>query len=207
MDIHPPHGPVRNVREFLIHLLIVTLGILIALSLEGLIEWRHHRHLVAEARSTIRHEVADNKTELDGALAKVPEVLKSQEAELRVVEEEIQHHNAGVHNLNLTFGVVELRDSSWETARSTAAISYMDYAEVQRYSAVYALQRRLDSLQNEMLSSFILSVPPQDISHASSQELLGMKERILRAMAYLRVSESIAHSLSQQYAEVLKAKD
>jgi hypothetical protein len=163
--------------------------------------------LVREARTTIRQEIADNKADLDRALAQVPKMRKSQEAELKVVEDEIDHHKSGVHSLHLTYGVVEFRESSWETAKVTAAISYMDYAEVQRYAETYALQRRLDSLQNEMLSSFILSMPPPDISRASTQELLGTKEHILTTMAYLRTSESIARSLSERYGEVLKAND
>ena len=33
MDIHPPEGPVHSFKDFLFHLLTVTIGILIALSL------------------------------------------------------------------------------------------------------------------------------------------------------------------------------
>ena len=39
MDIHPPMKPVESLKESGIHLLIVTLGILIALSLNCLLEW------------------------------------------------------------------------------------------------------------------------------------------------------------------------
>jgi len=31
VDIHPPHGPVNSFKDFLLHLLTVILGILIAL--------------------------------------------------------------------------------------------------------------------------------------------------------------------------------
>ena len=35
MEIHAPHQPILSVKEALVHLTIVTVGILIALSLEG----------------------------------------------------------------------------------------------------------------------------------------------------------------------------
>jgi hypothetical protein len=36
---------------------LLTIGLLIALSQEGLVEYVHHRHLVAEARTNIRQEL------------------------------------------------------------------------------------------------------------------------------------------------------
>jgi hypothetical protein len=40
MEIHAPEGPVRSVKDFLVHLSMITLGIVIALSLEGALEHR-----------------------------------------------------------------------------------------------------------------------------------------------------------------------
>lgn len=42
MDLHPPGGPVRSLKDFFVHIGVVTLGILIALGLEQLVEV-HHR--------------------------------------------------------------------------------------------------------------------------------------------------------------------
>jgi hypothetical protein len=38
MDLHPPGGPVRSVKDFFVHIGVVILGILIALGLEQLVE-------------------------------------------------------------------------------------------------------------------------------------------------------------------------
>ena len=38
MEIHAPDKPILTVTEAVVHLLIVTIGILIALSLEGALE-------------------------------------------------------------------------------------------------------------------------------------------------------------------------
>ena len=57
MDIHPPIGRAESLKEILTHIFIVTVGILIALSLEGVREsWREHV-IANEAReSTDRFE-------------------------------------------------------------------------------------------------------------------------------------------------------
>ena len=47
MDIHPSQGPIHSFKDFLFHLLTVIIGILIALSLEGLLDW------LARIRKTI----------------------------------------------------------------------------------------------------------------------------------------------------------
>jgi hypothetical protein len=48
-DIHPPHQAAHRWRDIFIHLATITVGLFIALSLEGCVEWQHHRHLVREA--------------------------------------------------------------------------------------------------------------------------------------------------------------
>jgi hypothetical protein len=57
LDVHAPMEPIHSWRDIALHLGIITIGLLIALSLEGLVEYVHHRHLVAEARTNIRQEL------------------------------------------------------------------------------------------------------------------------------------------------------
>lgn len=53
MEVHPPHSPIHSVKEFMVHLLAITIGLLIALGLEASVEWLHHRSLVREARENM----------------------------------------------------------------------------------------------------------------------------------------------------------
>ncbi|HEY1529175.1 MAG TPA: hypothetical protein VGH51_23350, partial [Candidatus Angelobacter sp.] len=57
MEIHSPDKPIHSQKEFLFHMFTVVLGILIALAMEGGVEWFHHRALVREARENILAEV------------------------------------------------------------------------------------------------------------------------------------------------------
>jgi hypothetical protein len=57
MEIHPPHGSIHSLKDFFLQLATITAGVLIALLLEGLVEWNHNRGLVHEARTTIGREI------------------------------------------------------------------------------------------------------------------------------------------------------
>ncbi len=35
MEVHPPHQPIHTVRDFLLHIFTITIGLLIALGLEA----------------------------------------------------------------------------------------------------------------------------------------------------------------------------
>jgi hypothetical protein len=54
MDVHPPHSPLHSWRDFWIHLGTISVGLLIAISLEQTVEWAnrlHERHVLqAELR-------------------------------------------------------------------------------------------------------------------------------------------------------------
>ncbi len=57
MEIHGPDKAVHSWKDFGIHIAIVTIGILIALSLEGVRETVHEHRLVRDARDTFRVEL------------------------------------------------------------------------------------------------------------------------------------------------------
>jgi hypothetical protein len=61
MDVHPPHGPIRSWKDFTLHLLTITIGLLIALTLEAAVESMHHRHMVRDARANLRREIVENQ--------------------------------------------------------------------------------------------------------------------------------------------------
>ena len=86
VEIHPAHRPIHSFGDFVLQLITITAGVLIALSLEGLAEWNHYRTLVREARETI-DRVADNKRELDGSLASAASRRKSLDTALRLADE------------------------------------------------------------------------------------------------------------------------
>jgi hypothetical protein len=58
VEVHPPSKPIHSIKDFMVHLLAITIGLLIALGLEAAVEAVHHRSLVREAR----HNIAKKST-------------------------------------------------------------------------------------------------------------------------------------------------
>jgi hypothetical protein len=94
-DIHPPHQAAHSWRDIFIHLATITEGLFIALSLEGCVEWQHHRHLVREARANIRTEMQDNQKELKDELAQIHQEqaqIKADIEALKTLQNDVNAH-------------------------------------------------------------------------------------------------------------------
>src|ERR1700680_1751166 len=128
MDIHAPLKPFESLRDAIFHLFSVTVGILIALSFEGLLEWRHNRHLVAEARMNITSEIRDNQKELGEIQAKIPTLLKNQAVILAFIQDVRKHGKSKINSLELNFHLAQLTEASWTTAQTVGALAFMEYA-------------------------------------------------------------------------------
>jgi len=64
MEIHAPDHPITGWKETVKHLAIITAGVLIALTLEGIVSWIDHRMLVREAVGNLTAELRNNRKEL-----------------------------------------------------------------------------------------------------------------------------------------------
>lgn len=140
MDVHPPHQSIHTWRDFFVHLITITIGLFIALTLEAAVEALHHRHLVKEARASIRREIEENRKL---AAANLISVQQDQER----IEKDIQAlialrggaklEHGGLH---YTIDWEGFSDSAWRTAQSTGAINYMDYESTQALTGLYVQQ-------------------------------------------------------------------
>jgi len=140
LDVHPPHQSIHTWRDFFVHLITITIGLFIALTLEAAVEALHHRHLVKEARASIRREIEENRKL---AAANLISVQQDQER----IEKDIQAlialrggaklEHGGLH---YTIDWEGFSDSAWRTAQSTGAINYMDYESTQALTGLYVQQ-------------------------------------------------------------------
>lgn len=145
MDVHAPHKPIQSIKEFLVHLLAITIGLLIALGLESAVEWVHHRHLAQDARENIYQEFRANQQDLARQLNALPAEETHLDEILSVIDS-VQHGRPHKPLGDFMWTGVLLRDAAWNATSSTGAIAYMDYGEVKQYSQLYAIQRILSSL-------------------------------------------------------------
>ena len=208
MEIHAPEGPIHSFRDFSLQLLTVTVGILIALSLEGLLEWQHHRELVHEARTNIVSEIRDNQKELHGSMSSFEEAKKQHLKVLRFISDVLTHGKSDIRELKINYNLATLSDSSWKTAEAVGALALMPYAEVKKYANVYALQTEYLRLQTKRVDSEITALAmfaenkdPNTLPHA---ELEKERADIQSALAQTTAQSQIGTGLEKTYAEVLE---
>ncbi|MGC9989470.1 MAG: hypothetical protein ABSC07_12880 [Terriglobales bacterium] len=214
MDIHPPHGPVNSFKDFLLHLLTVILGILIALSLEGLIEWHHHRSLAEEARSNLTAEIRENRQLLAGGLPAAPAAEQRLKATIETIEAyRKDRRDDRTSKLDWSFGLFPLSATGWSTASSTGALSYMDYSEVQGYTRAYVLQDEFLTMQQNALGKWLdlqkwlaRRDSKGSLSNLNDEELSEVEAAASAALLHTETEETFAKDLMQQYAKALREK-
>lgn len=206
MEIHPPERPLHSAKDVFLQLAIVTIGILIALSLEGLVEWSHNRALVREARARLTQEIRDNKRQVDEALKAAPALVEGHAQALKLINERLAHKKPTIHELRLSYSSVLLSDSSWRTAGATGVLAHMDYAEVQKYADVYALQAEAMRLQQRTLDIAVAEAQQaefQDLDRLTDSELQSWKQQVIALLSHLRAEQNFAKALSDHYRDAL----
>jgi hypothetical protein len=207
MEIHPPH-PVHSLKEFLRELLTITAGILIALSLEGILEWHHHRELVHEARANIMTEAHANAHELDVTISAVQQTTKQLDNIIKVILALERHEKVTVKQLPFSDTLAELHDTSWNTANSTGALSYMPYEEVKRYTEIYDLQRAFMAAQQKELDAVIGveslgTLMQKGFGHLTPNEISGAERSVALARASMGTVSEFGNELKERYQKLL----
>ena len=209
MEIHAPHRPISSLKEGLVHLTLITLGVMIALSFEGIASWREHRALVREARANLASEIRDNMNELSNRLKNIPTERQNIDRVHEVLTTLMQHRQVQ-GPVGLGFDTADLRDASHATAQVTGAFALMDYDEVKNYASVYEKQALYVRLHNEAFQTVSGTLALADIlarhETPSTRELDDLRQQFRRMSAWLTIEEQIGGALLKDYERVLQER-
>lgn len=131
------HHPIGGSRYVLVEIGIVTAGLFIALMLNSVVEWMHHKQLVYDARHNIQLEIAQNRQKVRKDLAYLRSSLAGVNANIATLQQ-MRAGKLAHASLENRLDFDPLDDAAWQTARNTDALSYMPYDEAQRYSGLYS---------------------------------------------------------------------
>jgi len=207
VDVHPPTEPIRSWRDFLLHLLTITIGLLIALALEFLVETVHFHHLVRETRGNLSREIAANQklfADNERELAENRERLASDIAQLRTLRSAKPPQAIDLH---FSFGWNSFSDSSWKSARDSGAMIHMEPQIIERYADLYAQQEYANQSGVAILMDVARAAAPLLTleNHKDPRELLPSEvETMLLACAELEARvemlQQIMKPLEADYA-------
>ena len=196
--------------DYAFQFVTVTAGVLIALLIDGLVDWNNNRELVAAAHASIAREVADNLREIEG----LPKSIESANGEiencLKFANDLLAKGKTDVSSLQLSFNLATLNSSSWLTADRTGALSHMAYGEVKEYAELYKLQELFDTVQRRAVDmvadSIVLVSGGSDPTKASQQDLLKFRDQLTRYRAGLFITADLGKTLTKAYREFQPVK-
>jgi hypothetical protein len=200
-----PRVSAHTVKEFLFQLLTITAGVLIALAIDGLVEWKHNRDLVREATATITREVSDNKAALERHLADAGTREKDVDNSLQLAKELLATKTSSIHDITLGFHLSNMSAAAWQTAERTGAVAHMEYADVQKYAKLYNLQALYEGEQRRVMEQVVaaLSSMGGDPHEASPADLERFRQQLFAVRGMLLIDRQLADSLLKSYKETL----
>ena len=209
MEIHPPHGPVESIKDFILHLSMITIGILIALGLEQAVEAWHHHELAVEARENILSEIRDNKRELEASRKIQQQNIEKLRQALATIRRFLAHEKLSNAQVSIGVNGADLNSTSWTTASTTGALSYMGYDQAKKFAKAYDVQVLLQHTQDDAFRGATQALTlmaygaarPEDLT---DEQLRTVQQEALQCMATLGSWDQIAAQLDEEYARVLK---
>jgi hypothetical protein len=193
--------------DYVFQLITITAGVLIALLINGLVEWNNNRELVEQARATIRREVEANLKELEGLPDSIKRSAKELETAMRFVNDLLVKGKTDINTLGLNFNLATLNSSGWQTAERTGALAHMDYDEVQTYSELYNMQQLFDEQQRKAIdlvaTSTSILASSFDPTTAPADDLAEFRQRVMLLQSNLSVTEQLGAQLIKGYQELL----
>ena len=208
MDVHPAHQAPRTWREFFLHLVTITIGLFIALTLQAGVESLHHRHLVREARENLRREIQINRNHY----AENVQTIENNRRQLARDLDQLRDLRSGkpIEKNALAWGWDwnGYIDASWKTARDTGAVSYMSFDLINAYSELYFQQDYVNAqalaIINDAPKSAAFLLIARNPSALSPSDIQSMLISIAESDIKLATLQNLMKPLDEMYAKALQ---
>lgn len=178
MEVHPPEHAIHNWRDFLVHIGTITIGLLIAIGLEGLVEQQHHRHLLHTAEENLRDELKDNRAVL-ATDERALELTQARLEQMVAALDALQAHRSGPPDPSLSWQWNGPQSAAWDTARNSGAVSLMEYKQASGYALVYEQQ----GIVNEQAKLYVRDLYSIGVTVEKDTQLSSMSQATLATMS------------------------
>ena len=190
--------------DYVFQFITVTAGVLIALMIDGLVDWKSNRDLVAQARATIRREIDQNLTELAALSKNVSSSDAEIEKGLRVADELLATGKTAETSMSLNFNLATLNASAWQSASGTGALAHMPYDDVRKYAELYSLQELFDAQQRKAVdlvaSNSALMAAALTAAKVNRQDVESLRQQLM----LLQANQMVTSQLGEQLIKALQ---
>jgi hypothetical protein len=209
LDVHPAPHAASSLKEFLIHIATIVLGLLIAVGLEQTVEFVHHRRQVAETREALQRETAKNvalfaiQTE---EFHRFTPLLLTDAAILRYLRD---HPHSPPQQWPGTFDFYGFHqiylDAAWKTAQQSGVLDYMPGDEVARFADLNSrleLLSQLDtSYRDADFQARAVFISQPDPSQFTPAQIELANERVAQTLVSAGILATSQRNLLSYYPE------
>jgi hypothetical protein len=189
-------------RDFLLHLITITIGLLIALGLEGCMEWQHHRTLVHEAEAGLSGEIGRNSRTVAALQQQIKDQQKQLDDDLATLAQ-MRAHPTTHGQLSFGFQMSSFDDVAWRTAQTTGAFTYMPYDDANTYSNIYDIQSHVFDAEQQVVEDVMRAASFPSTQSANwqptSAQIDELTDRIGMIRMRLLLLKSFVDSLDKTY--------
>ena len=148
LDVHPPHAATHTWRDFFIHIATITVGLLIAVGIEQIVEHVHQRRQVVELREALHQESESNHRIFATRTENFRVETKRMQTSLAVLVYLRDHPRVQLSELPGTINwhgyVAASENAVWTSAQNGTVITLMPPNEVRRLGTIYKQLERID---------------------------------------------------------------
>jgi hypothetical protein len=208
MDVHPLHHAPRSWRDFVLQLLMITIGLFIALTLQAGVESLHHRHLVRDARENLRREIQNNHQRYAENVQNLEKNRRQLARDIDQLKDLRSGKTIDMATLGWGWDWNSYADASWKTARDTGAVSYMSSELINAYTEVYSQQEYVNTQAIAIVDDEPKSAAPlrvaKDPSALSPTDIQSMLISLAETDIRLATLQSVMKSLDEMYTKAMK---
>jgi hypothetical protein len=204
VDIHKPK-PAHSIPEFLSEIGTITVGILIALSLEAALEAYRGHELVEHAKADLIYELQGNRDALASTVNQERAVMVAldnlaQYGRRRLKGEKV----AAPKDLVLVMNFRPMNTAAWDSTVATQALVHMPYAEAQAVSRAYSGSRIFNAFETDAIRHWYeISAFPDDLDSLGKADLTPIVREISLNQAYQASVLNSAQGLLKIYDKAL----
>ncbi len=182
-EVHAPEHPFHSLKEFLFHILTISMGVIVALGADAAVEHIQHRELVEETKAAFQSQIVDNRQAILAHNKAAAEADASLGRALLLVDTDFTGAKQSLRQAPHEF--LDLDTGSWEPAVATGAFNYMKVGTVRKYSQIHKDELELNQLSHESEDLWLqMAEFNEEASETDQADLRSVKKLLRKAAIY-----------------------
>jgi hypothetical protein len=218
IEVHPPHENVHTWRQFFIHIAAITIGLLMAIGLEQMVVYFHHRHQLQEARRELADELESNRRVVGINLEATQKVMAELDADmalLRAVQTSPASQSPAPIGSKLVYGLGNFywpKDATWQAVKQNGSLGLMAHDELHYYVYIYEdiaiIMEQLNEMgaRIEVAGAIARRSPDGNLTPRDIEELITATSEVQAKLAYstllLRLEENALQKKTEEIPKI-----